>query len=207
MNRFTSALLFVLLASLATAQSSADPLADAFAAMDRHDDAAAVRLLRPLAEKGNAEAQYALGDIYLYSEGFPHDDAEGAKWYLRAAEQGHPGAQNSLGGLHRIGRGVSEDQVEAAKWFRRSADQGYAIGQSELATCYLLGLGVERDNVQAYMLFQLASTRFSASQQQRVQLAIDNRDHAAASMTPDEIAKAQRLAREWKPKPEKPLEK
>ncbi len=207
MNRPVRIVLMLLLAILVVAPAMADPLTDAFAALERQDFATALRLLRPLAEKGNAEAQCQLGLMYFDGKGVPKDATEGTKWLLRAAEQGHPSAQWYAGGSYMRGRGVPEDLVEAAKWFRRSADQGYAIGQAELATCYILGLGVERDNVQAYMWFQLASTRFTASQQHRVQFAIDNRDFAAASMTPEQIAEAQRLAREWKPKPEKPVKK
>jgi len=207
MNRPVRIVFFLLLTLLVVVSAIADPLSDAFVALDRHDYATALRLLRPLAEKGNAEAQCQLGLMYFDGEGVPKDATEGTKWVLRAAEQGHEGAQWYAGGSYMRGRGVPEDPVEAAKWYRRSADQGYAIGQAELATCYLMGLGVPRDNVQAYMWFQLASTRFSASEQHRVQIAIDNRDYAAASMTPEQIAEAQRLAREWKPKPEKPVKK
>jgi len=207
MNRVARCISCLLLAVLIAASATADPLSDALAAADRHDYATALRLLRPLADKGNAEAQYGLGDIYLYAEGFPHDDAEGAKWYLRAAEQGHAGAQNSLGGLHLIGRGVSEDSVEAAKWKRRAAEQGHAIAQNDLATYYTLGSGVPRDYVQAFMWFELAAARFSPSQKERKQFALENRDYLATSMTPEQIAEARRLASEWKPRPEKQTKK
>jgi TPR repeat protein len=57
---------------------------------------------------------------------------------------------------------------------------------------YAEGQGVPQDNVQAYMWFTLAGTAGDAAN-------LKNRDLIAAKMTPDQIAEAQRLAREWKP--------
>lgn len=66
----------------------AGPLEDALAAHDKGDDAAALRIIRPLAEQGSAEAQYNLGIIYFTGQGVPRDTAEAAKWFRRAAERG-----------------------------------------------------------------------------------------------------------------------
>ena len=96
--------------------ASAGPLEDAASAHERGDDATAVQLLRPLAEEGNAFAQFALGFIYDTAEGIPQDDAEAAKWYRKAADQGVAGAQYNLGAMYADGHGVPLDYVEAYKW-------------------------------------------------------------------------------------------
>ena len=57
----TASLVLVAIAGAAVA----GPLEDALAARDRGDDATALRLIRPLADQGNAEAQYNLGIMYV----------------------------------------------------------------------------------------------------------------------------------------------
>jgi uncharacterized protein len=98
--------------------------------------------------------------------------------------------------MYAKGRGVSQSDTEAVKWYRRAADQGEAWGQTNLGVIYARGQGVARDYISAYMWFDL-----SAAQGDRA--AASNRDAAARRMTPAQIAEAQKLAREWKPKPER----
>jgi hypothetical protein len=57
---------------------------------------------------------------------------------------------------------------------------------------------VPQDYVQAHMWFNLAASRAPASERDE---AIKMRNIAASRMTPAQIAEAQKLAREWKPKP------
>ena len=68
----------------------AGPLEDGEAAYQREDYATAYRLLRPLADQDNAEAQDMLGTMYVVGEGVPKDYSEAVKWYRRAADQGMP---------------------------------------------------------------------------------------------------------------------
>lgn len=95
---------------------SAGPLEEAASAHARGDDATAVQILRPLAEGGNAHAQFALGFIYDTSKEISQDDFEAAKWYRKAAEQGVVGAQYNLGAMYADGHGVPQDYLEAYKW-------------------------------------------------------------------------------------------
>lgn len=107
--------------------AGAGPLEDAASAHERGDDATAVRLLRPLAEEGNAFAQFALGFIYDTANGIPQDDAEAAKWYRKAADQGVAGAQYNLGAMYADGHGVPPDYVEAYKWLSVAASRFPAL--------------------------------------------------------------------------------
>jgi hypothetical protein len=95
--------------------------------------------------------------------------------------------------MYKKGYGVPQDNPEAAKWFRLAADQGQAMAQVTLGVMYANGHGVPQDFVLGYMWVNLA-----ASQGQED--AVKNRDALARKMTPQQIGKAQRLAREWKPK-------
>ena len=90
------------------------------------DVTAAVRELKPLAEQGNAEAQFNLGSLYYQGWGVPQDYKEAAQWMRKAAEQGHVFAQVTLGSLYAEGvRGaIEKDYPQALMWFIFAAAQG-----------------------------------------------------------------------------------
>ncbi len=115
------------------------------------------------------------------------------KWFRKAVEQGHAKAQYNLGVMFRRGYGVQQDNVEAVKWYRKAAEQGFAEAQYNLGVMYAEGQGGRQDFVQAHMWFDLAAASGDSS-------ARKNRDIIAGKMTVSQIAEAQRLAREWKPK-------
>jgi len=69
-------------------------LDDADAAIKRRDYATAVRLIRPLAEQGNANAQYSLGVFYDNGLGVPQDKVSAYMWLSLSASQGREGAAN-----------------------------------------------------------------------------------------------------------------
>ena len=98
---------------------------DGLAAAQRGNYAIALQLWRPLAEQGNAEAQYELGVMYFEGQGVAEDFKEAAKWYQLAAEQGNAAAQFSIGFMYAKGQGVAQDFKEAVKWYLLSAEQGY----------------------------------------------------------------------------------
>ena len=85
-----------------------------------------VKKLQAKAEKGNVDAQYQLGYLYLFGKGtsFPANDALAAEWIGKAAESGHADAQNYLGYMYENGFGVTKNGNEAVKWYRKAAEQG-----------------------------------------------------------------------------------
>jgi TPR repeat protein len=185
----------LMLAALGRA-AVAGPFEDANAALQREDYATAYRLFRSLADSGNVFAQGIIGIMYAKGQGVPQNDAEAVKWYRLAADQGNAAAQLSLASMYSKGRGVPQSDAEAVTWYRRAADQGEAWAQTNLGAMYARGQGVPRDYVTAYMWFDLSAA-------QGDQVAVSDRDAAARRMTPEQIAEAQKLAREWKPKPER----
>ncbi len=72
-------------------------LKEGAAAQKRGDYATALRELRPLAEQGNAKAQYNLGVMYDKGRGVPQDYAKAVGWWRKAAEQGDAKAQYKIG--------------------------------------------------------------------------------------------------------------
>jgi TPR repeat protein len=138
--------------------AKADPLEEGLAAINRGDCATAYKLLRPLAEQGDASAQLWLGAYFAGGKGC-----------------------------------VEPDFREAIKWYRKSAEQRNKQAAFTLAVMYLNGLGVSQDYVLAHMWFNIAASA-GAEYNDPARLA---RDGLAEKMTPEQIAEAQRLAREW----------
>jgi len=170
-----------------------DDLHDASDAYERNDYEKAFNLLSPLAEQGVARAQNALGTMYLTGEGIPQDSKEAVKWYRLSAEQGFALGQNNLGLMYDNGHGVPEDSKEAVKWYRLAAEQGFAKAQFAMGAMYFEGQGVSKDYVLAHMWWNLSTSNGHKS-------AIHNRNIVEKKMSKQQIEKAQRLARNWKPK-------
>ena len=116
---------------------------------------------------------------------------------ILVAEQGNADAQYSLGLAYHEGEGVPQDHAEAVKWYRLAADQGEAKAQANLGLMYAIGEGVPQDYVLAHKWINLAASRLTGEEREK---RVKARDSVAEKMTPEQIAEAQRLAREWKPK-------
>ena len=152
-----------------------------------------VKKLIQQANQGNAIAQCSIGVMYGTGRGVPQDDVQAVKWFRLAADQGLAKAQSHLGFMYLTGRGVPQDDVQAVKWVRLAADQGDAESQCTLGFLYYDGQGVPQDYVQAMKWFNLAAAQGDENGKMV-------RDLAAVKMTPQQIERAQELARNWKPK-------
>ena len=161
---------------------------DGVAADGKKNHTEAMRLFKLAAAQGHVRAQYELGDRY-FGHGIPQGYAEAANWYKLAAAQGHAKAQSSLGMMYRKGNGVVQNLVEAVKWFKLSAAQGDVSGQYRLVSMHANGHGVVQDYVRAHMWMNLAAASGGED-------AAEQRDHYAISMTQQQIAQAQKMARE-----------
>jgi hypothetical protein len=111
------------------------------------------------------------------------------------AERGDARAQLSLG-RHVLQRPRSAARLHPKG--ERDAQGGrtrlYPPRKPDLGVLYWNGQGVQQDVVLAYMWLSLAAAREPD--------AVGKRDVAASQMTPEEIAEAQRLARNWKLTPD-----
>ena len=179
--------------------SPADGAAEAETAFQKTDYAKALKLARPLAEDGDPRAEAVLGSAYYRGRGVPQNDSEAAKWFRLAADQGNAAARFTLGVMYGEGRGVPQDYAEAARWYRRAAEQGDAQAQYNLGLAYARGEGVTQNAVEAHMWFNLAAARFPANDTRNRTAAVKNRDTVAGEMSSDQLAEAQKRAREWKP--------
>jgi S1-C subfamily serine protease len=129
--------------------------------------------------------------------GVPNNKFEALRWYLEAAEKGFASSQFEVGSMYGEGIGVSQNHTEAVKWLRRAAEQGNGRAQNNLGTCYHTGMGVPQDFVESYKWYNLAAA-------QDMEFADRNRQLVAFRMTAEQIAEAQRLSREFKPRLENP---
>jgi uncharacterized protein len=160
-------MLSVLVLALTVAASSvlAGPYEEGVAAFARGEYAKALALLQPLAQQGDARAQFRLGVMYTYGQGVPRDYAEAFQWYRRAAEQGLAIAQSNLGGTYENGYGVPQDYAKAFQWYRRAAEQGLAEAQHNLGQLYRDGRGVPQDFATAAQWYRCAAEQGHAPAQ------------------------------------------
>ena len=173
-------------------EAFAGPLEDGGAAYQRQDYAKAAQILRPLADKGVAKAQFYLGSMYLEGQGVSKNPQLGATWLRKAADQGQIDAESKLGAMYMEGQGVPEDYAEALSWSGKAADQGDANAQHTLGILYATGHGVEKDFVRAHMWFNLSAAGGNP-------LAVTDRQFIQAKMTPEQVAEAQHMALVFKP--------
>src|SRR5947209_13910930 len=129
----TAAVLFVgLTANVSVANASWEEATKAFA---KKEYAAALKLFRPLAEKGNALAQYNVALMHRMGLGVTKDQKEAKKWSRLAAKQGNAQAQLLLGSLYyKQDSNESPDVVRAYMWYEASAEQGNAEAKKEIVS-------------------------------------------------------------------------
>jgi hypothetical protein len=175
--------------------ATAGPLEDAISAYQRGDYATALRLWYPLAEQGDADAQFRLGVMYESGQGVLRNEAEAINWYRKAAEQDDAVAQFNLGVMYA--KGVSPNHAEAALWYRCAADHGLAGAQFNLGMMYVDGHGVTQDYVLAHMWLDLAASQLPALGPHQRNTTVDARDRVASKMTPPQLVEAQELVFEW----------
>jgi hypothetical protein len=204
----------------------AAPLDDGVAALEagRYEDA--LRILRPLAEAGDTEAQLNMGALYDIGGGVPKDKTQAAAWYRRAAEGGHAQAAVNLAVMYEAGSGVPQSLADAARWYRGAAELGHVRAQYYYALMCEEGTGVPQDYAEAAKWYRAAAdqgelrAQFSLAVLYRKGLGVpqDNvqaylwydlaatreyhfairwRDAVAKTLTPGQTAQAQRLVKEW----------
>jgi uncharacterized protein len=202
-------------------------LKEGYEALARQDYATALKEYRPLAERGNAEAQYRIGRMYEFGKGYPKDQAQGIAWIRKAAAQNHADAQQELGVIYATGDGVKQDDVQAVEWFRKAATQGDAMAQYNLGLMYAKGQGVTKDYAQAIDWWRKSATQGNADAQFKLGVVyhtgqgvakdevlalanatiaarggdkenVEYRNEIAKQLTPEQRRSAQALADAWK---------
>jgi TPR repeat protein len=116
---------------------------------------------------------------------------------VRAAA-GDPEAQFTLGKNYEAGRsGLKRDYAEAANWYRKSAEQGNIYAQASLGILYHSGKGLPHDDLQSEVWLTVSAAHAPKDVYDTI---AEMRDSVAHHLTPQQIAEAQKLASNWKPK-------
>lgn len=124
-KHLTAGFLFVSLTAVFF-DAGANALDDAVTAMRSGDFAEAYCIMRPLAEKGDADAQYNIGWMYMNGYGLRVNDSLALEWWQKAAAQGHSDASFSIGMLYSLGDGeISSDQDKAIDNYLVAAIDGH----------------------------------------------------------------------------------
>jgi TPR repeat protein len=167
------------------------------AAAKRGDFKTALAEWTPLAEAGNADAQYNIGRLYAYGRGVPQDHAKAVEWYRKSAARGNLWAINNIGRLYQNGLGVSQDDAAAVQWYRLSADGGNGVAQYNLGSMYLRGRGIGQSDREAHFWWSLALAS-DISDDVRSDVKHDIK-LVEAHMSGGEIEESRRRAQGWQP--------
>jgi len=222
-----TAVALTLAALLAAAPAAAGPLEDAIAAFERKDLDTAKAILEPMAQKGDAVAQYYLGDMIVRFAADRHKP-EGVVWLRQAAQAGVADAMNKLATILAEGKIVAQDQPRANELFMQAASLGFLPAYNNLGLRSYQGVGRPPDPLDASEWFRLAADQGFAESQFNLGVlyaggegvkfdiveaykwmtlalkqghveAARQRSVIAQRMTPPQIQEGEKRARDWKP--------
>lgn len=131
-------------------------LADVKAGVDawqQGDYAKAVAIWQPLAQSGDPDAQFNMGQAYKLGRGVKTDPSAAIDWYGKAARQGHARAEDNLG-LLMFQQG---DRAGALPYLQRAAERGEPRAQYIVGTALFNGDLTAKNWVRAYALMTRAS--------------------------------------------------
>jgi len=115
--------------------------------------------------KGDAEAQYELGQLFYSGSGVDLDYFNAREWWIESALQGNLDAQQKLGYLYSEGLGVDQDYDKAKDWYLRAAKRGHAEAQTLLGSLYHEGNRIPADLNEAFKWYKLAAEQGHAHAQ------------------------------------------
>jgi hypothetical protein len=131
----------------------------------KQDYAGAVAIWRPLAEKGDADAAFNLGQAYRLGRGVTLNLSAAQTWYERAARQGHVDAQTTLG-LLLVQNG---NQTAGLRWLKGAAERGDARAMLIYGTALFNGDGIAQDPVLGYTYVSRAAAQGLAPAKQTLE--------------------------------------
>ena len=164
--------------------------------VDRSQCGEMLEWYKKAADQGYQPAQRALANNLRYGK---NNYGEAAKWFRMAAKQQDAYSEFQLGLLYEEGKGVPRDGIEARNWFqlaldhsRNRAERGEGESQFIIGLIYKNGFSVPRNYVTAYMWLTLAASKGIGS-------ARTNIHDLEGRMPAEQIAEAQKLAKNWLP--------
>jgi len=148
-------LLLALTIGFAAVPVSAQSVKAGIEAWQKGDAAEAVKIWQPLAEKGDADAAFNLGQAYRLGKGVPLELAQAQRWLEQAARKGHVDAAATLG-LLLFQNG---NRVSGMRWLKAAAEAGEPRALLMVGTAMYNGDGVPQDPVTAYAYVSRAAAQ------------------------------------------------
>ena len=177
-------------------------------------------------EKGDAQAQLFLANMYENGMGVNKSQQEATRWYKESAKGGLAEAQYKVGLMYGKGEGLAQDKSEATFWYRKAAEQGHKEAQFTMGYRYEFGKGVQQNYKEAIAWYLKAAEQSHASAQNYLGVMtslgqgtpqnnieaykwfnlaaisgnkeyIANRDRMAKKLGASQLAEAQKLASDW----------
>ena len=139
-------LIAAIMIAAVSAPLSAQSVEEGVEAWQQGNYAEAVAMWQPLAEGGDADAQYNLAQAYRIGRGTQPNAVESRKWFELAAKQGQVDAQTALG-LLLI---QTADRAEALQWLKLAAEQNEPRALLVYGAALYKGDGVPRDATLGY---------------------------------------------------------
>lgn len=127
--------------------------------------AEALKQWTPIAEQGDAKAQFMLGELHNNRDEY-HDSKMAFRWYTKAAEQGYAEAQDRLANFYSTiyselgiqdSDGINNSDKIATEWYLKAAEQGNMHAQFRLGRAYEEGRGAQKDLSQAAKWYRKAA--------------------------------------------------
>lgn len=143
-------------------------------AIEKGDYETAIKELRPLAEKGDAQAQNRYAWMHANALGVQQNFEEAAKWWLLAANQGNVEAQYKIASMHVKGIVFPKDSQKAIEWLKKSAEGGFALAQFDLAASLNEGTLIPKDYSEAFRWYKKAAEQGYATAQNSLGLMYSN---------------------------------
>lgn len=144
-------------ADQASAEADAKTVQQGHEAYASGDFKKALEVWKPLAEKGNAQAQFYLSTLYSNGEGVEQDIFSALSWLTSSAQAGYGPAQFNLGNRYYHGRWVEQDHLRAAQWWRKAAEQGIPQAGYNLGSLYYHGQGLKKSKEEAVRWYRKAA--------------------------------------------------
>ena len=139
----------------------AGPLDEGLVAFQAGNYQQAFELWKPLAESGDAKAQYNIGLLFMNGLGVEKNPVYARELFRAAARQGMVDAQYNLGLIYFQGISTFRRNYDAHHWWSLSAAQGHAASQYNLGMLYLKGMGTGKgkDIDRGLQLWESAATQ------------------------------------------------
>ena len=128
--------------------------------------------------------------MYDNGQGVIQNFQKAFKWVSLPAEKGDVKAQFFLACMYEEGQGVTQDYAQAVKWYSLAAEQGDTMAQCNLGHLYAEGKAGNQNFIQAHKWFNIAKAKEDEDGRKFKEIL-------EKLMTPDQIAEAQKLAKEW----------